>query len=358
MEAEGKNCSMPWKNGIYHSRSMPSMLFEVNGEKIVTYSASGKPTGIEDNPRANGTWKFGDFGDVHPDVLKETGKNRYNVESITWGGLFKIPMVVSDDGKLMTFFGLAKCVDYMDWLSEEALAEYIASGHPQDDLPHPYKVQPDNQGKLVWISGPPGLGKSTSAMLLGKNEDYVYYEADCFMHHVNPYVSTDVDEPSLMMIRQMFLKGIPQERIDDVATGLNPFIDFLEGKEYDHEKVCKFYGAMCKNVKSEKKRIGGNFVIAQAVPTRKIRDFIRNILGDSLLFVVLNMNREDQLERIKKRNGEEVEGAIEAMTKSHKLFELAADNEENAINYQITKDLSRDDVVKKILGLIKDQTNL
>ena len=98
-----KNNSLPWKNGMYHSRSMPSMLYEVNGEHILMYPASGKPSGIKDNPMANGTWKHGDFGEVHPDVGKETGKTRNNVEMVAWGGMMKIPMVASDDGKSLTF---------------------------------------------------------------------------------------------------------------------------------------------------------------------------------------------------------------------------------------------------------------
>ena len=349
-----KDNSLPWKNGMYHSRSMPSMLYEVNGEHILMYPASGKPSGIKDNPMANGTWKHGDFGEVHPDVGKETGKTRNNVEMVAWGGMMKIPMVASDDGKSLTFYGMAHCVDVMDWLSDEALAEFIATGDPCDDLPHPYKVQPENQGKLVWLSGCPGLGKSTSAMLLGKNAGYVYYEADSFMNHMNPYVSTNVDEPSLAMMSQKFLKGVPQERIDVVSTGLTPFMDFMEGREYDWEKVCSFYSAMAKDISNEQKRIGGDFAIAQAVPTRKIRDFIRNQMGDNLIFVVLHMSKEDQMARIVARHGDQDENLVEKMTKCHDVFEPAEDDEKRAIHCLITKDMTRDAVVEKIIRLLKD----
>ena len=32
-----------------------------------------------------------------------------------------------------------------------------------------YKIQPGYEGRLVWISGAPGLGKSTTAQLLARD---------------------------------------------------------------------------------------------------------------------------------------------------------------------------------------------
>ena len=348
--------ALPWKNGFYHSRNMPSMLYEVKGEDILMYSASGKPTGVENKPTAVATWKFGDFGEVHPDVAKESGKSRYNVEFVAMGGIWKIPMVTSDDGKCLTFYGMTRCVDFMDWMSEEEKDEFIATGDPHDDLPHQYKVQPGVQGKIVWLSGAPGLGKSTSAMLLGKNAGYVYYEADSFMNNMNPYVSTDVDEPTLAMMSQKFLKGVPQERIDIVAEGMGPFMDFIDGKEYDFGKVCEFYRAMCKDIVSEQKRIGGDFAVAQAVPTRAFRDFCRTQFGDNFIFVVLHMSKEDQLARIHGRHGEEGGSLNDMLTKVYDLYEPAGEDEKNSIHCLITKDMTREDVVDKILRLLKNHS--
>ena len=36
------------------------------------------------------------------------------------------------------------------------------------------------QGRMIWMTGAPGMGKSTTAQILARNHGFVYYEADCF----------------------------------------------------------------------------------------------------------------------------------------------------------------------------------
>ena len=60
--------------------------------------------------------------------------------------------------------------------------------------------------KNAFPKGPPGAGKSTSGMLLGRNHGYVYYEADCFGMFANPFVDPNVDEPTLAIMSQKPLK--------------------------------------------------------------------------------------------------------------------------------------------------------
>ena len=86
-----------------------------------------------------------------------------------------------------------------------------------------YKIQPEKQGrffkfkqsfndiylslgKIIWLSGPPGAGKSTSGLMLARLHNYVYYEADSFMFSCNPYIPLDVSEPSLANFSQEPLK--------------------------------------------------------------------------------------------------------------------------------------------------------
>ena len=338
MNVLDRNTSTPWKNGYYHSSTEPSKLWLVDGENLVLHSASGTPSNT-DNRIYKATWKFGDFGEAHPDVVKESGKSRYNVDMSMIGGHWCPKGVVSDDGTKVTHYGLGHCVDSFTWMSNEEVQQFKETGDPHDDMPHQYKEQPENQGKLIWLTGAPGLGKSTSGLLLARKANYVYYEADAFMNHANPYVSTDVDDPTIAMLSQNFLKGLPQERIDAVADGLDELIKMTEGAEYDMDKAWSFYKAISDDITKERKRIGGNFAIAQIVPKRAIRDRIRAHLGPELVFVVLDMSKEDQRDRILARHGDESILAI--MERCYDVSERATDDEPNAINLFIKKDMSR-----------------
>ena len=42
------------------------------------------------------------------------------------------------------------------------------------------KVSNIFKGRIIWVTGAPGMGKSTTAQILARNHGFVYYEADCF----------------------------------------------------------------------------------------------------------------------------------------------------------------------------------
>ena len=66
---------------------------------------------------------------------------------------------------------------------------------------HPYKEQPNDFGKFIWITGPSGLAKSKAAQLLARSAGYVYYEGDCFSFDV--YAA----KPSKALVSQKSLQG-------------------------------------------------------------------------------------------------------------------------------------------------------
>ena len=58
----------------------------------------------------------------------------------------------------------------------------------------------------VFISGPPGAGKSTTAQHLARDNGFVYYEADAFFMFCNPFNPIDHDNPSMATLEQKPLK--------------------------------------------------------------------------------------------------------------------------------------------------------
>ena len=89
----------------------------------------------------------------------------------------------------------------------QPLKKELAEDRDHKDTPSClYKIQPENQGQLVWLSGPPGAGKSTTGQLMSKEAEYVYLEADCTMNNLNPFVPPDVENPTIAAFQQKALK--------------------------------------------------------------------------------------------------------------------------------------------------------
>ena len=58
----------------------------------------------------------------------------------------------------------------------------------------------------VFISGPPGAGKSTTAQHLARDNGFVYFEADAFFMFCNPFNPINHDNPSMATLEQKPLK--------------------------------------------------------------------------------------------------------------------------------------------------------
>ena len=110
--------------------------------------------------------------------------------------------------------------------------------------------------------------------------------------------------------------------------------------------------AMANDISKQRNRLGGDWSIAYAIPfSREQRDVIREILGPDLIFVIMNLSRDCRNQRLRKRhNSEEF---IKEVEKFVSLYEPAGENEENAINIDITEDMDQDDVVAKVLELFQ-----
>ena len=226
---------------------------------------------------------------------------------LIWGGMWITKGILSDDRTKLTLWSITKEVASFEKMSEEEYDAFQSSAEPADAPSSHYKIQPEFQGRLLWISGAPGLGKSTIGYYLSRNAGYVFYEADCFGSNVNPYIPLDVDLSNLSfaLLNQRPLKGVPKERVDARNRGVPEIKKYFRGEEYDLETVKRYYGLLAMDIKREKERMGGNWVVAQALPTRSLRDHMKEVIGPDLLFIVLNMSKEDQNKRIVARHGAE-----------------------------------------------------
>jgi len=299
-----------------------------------------------------GTWKYGEFGKAHSRVVEATGKEINDVEITLWGGYLTVFGVLDDNGKKITFWSMNE-LDVFEWMTDEEYEEMKNYGDPADAPSSHYTIQPENLGKFLFITGAPGLGKSTTGHMLSKMAGYVYYEGDCFDQSVNPFIPPEAEEPSLATMRQKPLLGLPQERIEAAKGGMEHFMKMIEFKEYDKKMVGGYYTAMCKDIAAQRKRLGGNWIVAHAVPSRYYRDWIRAELGPDLVFVVLNMTREDQKARLAARHGEDAKGFNDLLGSMFDLYEPATEEEENAIDLVVTDQMTREDVAEKLLKILE-----
>ena len=123
------------------------------------------------------------------------------------------------------------------------------------------------------------------------------------------------------------------------------------GANVDLDKLKAGYTTLAKDINAQKKRIGGNFSIAEAVPSRAFRDHIRQTIPDCI-FITLTMTKEAQMKRIKARHGDGSEGMLEVLSNIHELYELPGENEPNTFNVDITDNMKPQDVMKKVLDIL------
>merc|ERR1711936_801906 len=176
MSLEETTSNVPWKSGTWYSPLSMSQLFYVDGEKVEIKNMISLDFS-ESKPLFSGIWAQGDFGPAKPEIVEKTGVQNYNVQ-------------------MDHFFGkILKC------LTPEELEKIKENREPCESPSLSYKEpNPNSPGKLIWLSGPPGAGKSTTGGLLGKNHGYIYYEADCFGMFCNPFVDPNVEEPTLQIM--------------------------------------------------------------------------------------------------------------------------------------------------------------
>merc|ERR1712038_1746517 len=136
--------------------------------------------------------------------------------------MIKVPGVLHKSGTTIHAKSMfpGKPLEVMNYLTAEELEVLKEDREPMEapKIPDYIKPQPGQAGKLLWFSGPPGAGKSTTAQLLARNHGYIYYEADCMSIFVNPFIDINTPEPSMAQMNQKPLKGLDEKTIKGIEA--------------------------------------------------------------------------------------------------------------------------------------------
>ena len=147
-----------------------------------------------------------------------------------------------------------------------------------------------------------------------------------------------------------------KEFMDGIIIPKSTEEKYVQGKigEITPEEIKPFFETMSKEIDRQRKRIGGNFVVAFATQTQVQRDLIRQILPDCT-FITLTLTREAQKKRLLARHDEKAEAdVIKFLTNIYDFYELPGENECNTYNLDITDEMTRDEIVKSVEEILKN----
>jgi hypothetical protein len=117
---------------------------------------------------------LGRFKVAHPDVVMHNVKFNYNVKITLFDETIKIYAVVNDEETKFTFYGWDNELESFELQSNETISSLRKSRDHAEAPTNRYKIQPENQGKLIFIYGVQGSGKSAIGYILSQKNDFVY----------------------------------------------------------------------------------------------------------------------------------------------------------------------------------------
>jgi len=126
------------------------------------------------------------------------------------------------------------------------------------------------------------------------------------------------------------------------------FLDMLGGKEYDEGVIERGFRMMCANIRSERARLGGDWAVCSILLTRKIREVVRDELGEELHVICLDMELKDQIARVRSRHPGD-EDNLDQMKTVFDHFERAGEDEPNCSEVMVDPDMTPEDVARLVL---------
>merc|ERR1712110_12423 len=268
-------------------------------------------------------WEIGDFGTAREEVKKASGSDIYNLQMNT-GLMGKMHGVVNEAGdKIFMWFGNTLQVTY--WVSEE---EHQKKMDDRDPMEAPscqqYTPKPGSPGRVYWLSGPPGSGKSTTCQMMARKKDFRYFEADATMSLVNPFTDISTDNPTMATYQNKPLKGYSREDVNTVLYFHSKMKVFNGDGDCFDANIRPVLKIMAQDILRQKERLGGDFAVAQTVFSRESRQLLLEKMGPELVFIVINLTKETQAKRINSRHpGEELKVARDNLQKMYDAYEPA-----------------------------------
>ena len=119
----------------------------------------------------------------------------------------------------------------------------------------------------------------------------------------------------------------------------------------DRSPTNYFFRLMAEDIKKERARVGGDWVVAYAMAKRSDRDIFREVLGDDVIFVVLDISFELVKERLSGRGEGEVD-----LAEVHYAYEPAQSDEPRTVAFEILRDATREENAQGVLDLINKES--
>jgi len=320
------------------------------------------------------TWLPGDYavGDIglaiaHADnqtfsfqQLKFLDSEDYAMQPMCWAGGEEGTVVISLNGECATAKisedkktisgGPGMLADNpLRWITpEEAKIIRTREKEPVSAPKVPYPLRPGQLGRLVFLSGPPGSGKSTIAGIIAKNEKWVFYEGDGFFLGFNPYVFPNESQVEARSEKPALIGPGMAARGGALVGFLINQYQMSQNETTHRGPTDYYYKLMAENIKSERERVGGDWIVAFALKKRLDRDIFREVLGPELLSIVLDISLELVIERLQGRGEGE-----DALAAEHWQHQPAGKDEPRTIGFEIIKSRSKQENAAAVLELIK-----
>ena len=197
-------------------------------------------------------------------------------------------------------------------------------------------------------------------LLLG----FVYYEQDCFSELINPYIPVDGDDDNCykQTFTQKPLVGEQRKTREDIFKNTDEVgRKWLKGDKItkkDLDCVRKFHACLCEDIKNERARVGGDWVVAGCLTTDFDRYQVRKNLGSDLLMIIINV-KNSLGDRLKERHNIEDDKTTEQqtaeyLTKSKPFIQTKRFWERGVIQINFEGNETKEEVMETVFKIIND----